>query len=501
VPIQIPAIAIDAPFPICLSVRGDEPGLPQGCHRAANQDCQSGCHSGCHSGRGARANLDTIVRILELKSLGLQDFCSWAVGEFRQRLKGFVSVVSPGSTPRKGRPRKGGERNPQNDPLEDLVAKYRLDEMVFVTRPRMPELADYVNLLSGIWQRHWLTNNGPLHRQLEQRLASYLGVKHVSLFCNGTIALLVALQALRLQSCEVITTPFTFPATAHVLYWHGIRPVFCDVDEKTLNLDPNRIERLIGPRTRAIMPVHVYGIPCDVDAIQKIADRHGLHVIYDAAHAFGVKERGQPLASYGEISMLSFHATKLFTTVEGGALICNSSALHQRIEFLKNFGIADEETVVGPGINGKMNELQAAFGLLQLDGVEEEIQARRELIGIYRRGLADVPGVRVLKVSADTQWNGAYFPIFVDAPTFGMTRDNLYEILKKFNISGRRYFYPLVSAAPCYAALQSSAPAGLPVAECAASQVLCLPIYGALSREQAETIVQVVRECGLLKKA
>ncbi len=363
----------------------------------------------------------------------------------------------------------------------------------------MPKLEDYVELLSGIWDRHWLTNAGPLHGRLEQRLAAYLGVKHVSLFCNGTIALLVALQALRIQSCEVITTPFTFPATPHVLYWNGIRPVFCDIDEKTLNLDANKLERLIGPQTRAILPVHVYGMPCDIEAIQRVANRHGLHVIYDAAHTFGVQRRGRALASYGEISMLSFHATKHFTTIEGGALVSGSAALHERIEFLKNFGIADEETVVGPGINGKMNEFQAAFGLLQLDGVEKEIAQRLELAKIYRSLLGDVPGIRLLGEAPNLRWNGSYFPVFIDENEFGMSRDDLYRTLKSFNIYCRRYFYPLVSSAPCYSALPSAAPGHLPVAERAARRVLCLPIYGSLSAGTVKTISHVVAECGRLR--
>jgi dTDP-4-amino-4,6-dideoxygalactose transaminase len=360
----------------------------------------------------------------------------------------------------------------------------------------MPRLEDYHGLLGEIWESRWLTNGGPMHRQLEERLAAYLGVEHISLFCNGTIALLVALQALRLHSCEVITTPFTFPATAHVLYWNDIQPVFCDIDEHTLTLDPARLERMIGPQTRAVLPVHVFGVPCDIDAIQRIADRHGLHVIYDAAHAFGVQRRDRSLASYGEISMLSFHATKLFTTIEGGALVCGSAALRNRIEFLKNFGIADEETVVGPGINGKMNEFQAAFGLLQLEGVESEIAKRRELGELYRKLLSDVPGVRVLNEPSEARWNGAYFPIFVEEASFGMSRDTLYRVLKNFNIYCRRYFYPLVSNAPCYAALPSSSPSALPVATRAADQVLCLPIYGDLPASTVETICHVIRQCG-----
>src|ERR1022692_1023493 len=286
--------------------------------------------------------------------------------------------------------------------LDQIVNEYRLSEPVYVTRPTMPALEEYTDYLRGIWERRWLTNDGVLHQELERRLCNYLGVEHLSLFCNGTIALLVALNALRINSGEVITTPFTFPATAHVLYWNGIRPVFCDIDEATFNLDPNSIERLIGPDTKAILAVHVYGTPCDVDAIQAIADRHGLRVIYDAAHGFGVKYRGRSILEYGDLSMLSFHATKLFTTIEGGALISRTAAQQHRINFLKNFGIAGEEEVIGPGINGKMDEFQAAFGLLHLRMVEEEMTRRQAVATIYRERLTRVPGLKLLRELADT---------------------------------------------------------------------------------------------------
>ncbi len=250
--------------------------------------------------------------------------------------------------------------------IADLVRRRKLPQPVYVTRPTMPDLAGYAQMLEGIWERKWLTNQGPLHEELEQRLRSFLGVEHLSLFCNGTIALLVALEALRINSGEVITTPFTFPATAHSLYWNRVHPVFCDIDPETFNLDPSKIEHLISADTRAILAVHVYGRPCNVEAIEHIANVHGLHVIYDAAHAFGVRYKGKSILSYGDISILSFHATKLFTTAEGGALVCGSEDRQRRVNSLKNFGIADEETVIGPGINGKMNEFQAAFGLMQL---------------------------------------------------------------------------------------------------------------------------------------
>jgi dTDP-4-amino-4,6-dideoxy-D-glucose transaminase len=385
--------------------------------------------------------------------------------------------------------------------IDRIVKEYRFSEPVYVTRPTMPPLDEYTEYLRGIWERRWLTNDGLLHQELERRLSGYLGVEHVSLFCNGTIALLVALNTLRINSGEVITTPFTFPATAHVLYWNGVRPVFCDVDEQTLNLDPHSIERLIGPDTKAILPVHVYGAPCDVEAIGQIAGRHGLHVIYDAAHAFGVKYQGRPIAEYGDLSMLSFHATKLFTTIEGGALISHTAAQRSRINFLKNFGIAGEEEVIGPGINGKMDEFQAAFGLLHLRMVDEEIARRKTLALVYRERLAGVPGLRLLREPPGTQPNYAYVPVLVDTREYGLSRDELFQVLRSCNIISRKYFYPLVSRAPCYAALPSADPARLPVAERAAQQVLCLPIYGTLAPAAVERICEVIQACQGLRKA
>lgn len=378
--------------------------------------------------------------------------------------------------------------------LEDIISAHRLADPVYVTRPTMPNLDDYTQYLRGIWERRWLTNAGPLHGELERKLVSFLGVEHLSLFCNGAIALQVAFEALRINSGEVITTPFSFPATAHVAYWSRVRPVFCDIDPLTFNIDPSKIERLIGPETRAILPVHVYGHPCDVEAIQKIAEVHGLHVVYDAAHAFGVRYKGRSLLSYGSISMLSFHATKLFTTIEGGALVCGSEAQRNRINFLKNFGIADEETVIGPGINGKMNEFQAAFGLLQLQGVAEEIRRRRALAKIYRDGLRRIPGIFVPDDPPECEANCTYFPILVDRAAYGMSRDDLYLVLRRCNILTRKYFYPLITHAPCYSALPSAAPSNLPVAERVAGQVLCLPMYGTLEAEIARSICSLIAE-------
>jgi dTDP-4-amino-4,6-dideoxygalactose transaminase len=383
-------------------------------------------------------------------------------------------------------------------PFDHIVSAYRLSEPVYVTRPTMPAIDDYSGYLRGIWERRWLTNEGVLHQELERRLCEYLGIEHLSLFCNGTTALLVALNALRIDSGEVITTPFTFPATAHVLYWNGLRPVFCDIDRTTFNIDPNHIERLISSDTKAILAVHVYGTPCDVDAIQAIGDRHGLHVIYDAAHAFGVKYRGQPIVAYGDLSMLSFHATKLFSTIEGGALVSRTAAQRTRINFLKNFGIAGEEEVIGPGINGKMDEFQAAFGLLHLRMVEDEIALRKGIAGIYRERLAEVPGLTLPRESELTQPNYAYVPILVDPDAYGLSRDDLFQTLRRCNIMARKYFYPLVSRAPCYAALPSADPVRLPVAERAASRVLCLPIYGTLPSQSVQTICDVIEACHAL---
>jgi dTDP-4-amino-4,6-dideoxygalactose transaminase len=378
--------------------------------------------------------------------------------------------------------------------VAELIQRCKLPEAVYVTRPAMPDLQQYTRMLEGIWDRKWLTNQGPLHEALEARLCAFLGVEHLSLFCNGTIALLVALEALRINSGEVITTPFSFPATTHSLYWNRVRPVFCDIDPVTLNLDPARIERLISPETRAILAVHVYGRPCDVEAIERIANVHGLQVIYDAAHAFGVRYKGTSILNHGDMSILSFHATKLFSTIEGGALICGSEVRRQRVNSLKNFGIADEETVIGPGINGKMNEFQAAFGLMQLELVEREISHRRALALLYKELLDGIPGLTFLSEIPHTEPTYAYLPVLIDAGRFGMTRDELFGLLRQCNIVARKYFYPLISAAPCYAALPSAASANLPVAERVAKQVLCLPIYGTLASETVRAVCGVIAE-------
>jgi dTDP-4-amino-4,6-dideoxygalactose transaminase len=375
---------------------------------------------------------------------------------------------------------------------KDIIEKYGLADPVFVTQPTMPALDDYQECLKTIWQNRWLTNDGQFHQEFERRLKEYLGVEHLNLFVNGTIALLVALQALRINSGEVITTPFTFAATPHVLYWNNIKPVFCDIEDKTFNIDPSKLEDLIRPDTKAILAVHVYGNPCDVEAIQAIADRHGLQVIYDAAHAFGVEVGGESLMNYGDISAMSFHATKLFSSIEGGALVSNTQRQRTRIDYLKNFGIADEETVIGPGINGKMNEFQASYGLLELDLVEKEISDRRQLVELYRDRLSGISGVSYLDDIEGVRHNYAYFPILIDEDAFGVNRDRLYDILSECNIFPRKYFYPLCSTYPCYSGQPSSNPENLPVATRVSHQVLCLPLYGQLEKKIVETVCNII---------
>jgi dTDP-4-amino-4,6-dideoxygalactose transaminase len=361
---------------------------------------------------------------------------------------------------------------------------------IYVTQPLLPPLEEFVPYLEQIWRNKQLTNAGPFHQQLEGALAEYLGVKHISLFCNATIALVTALQALRIGG-EVITTPYSFVATAHSLLWNGVAPVFVDISPDSLNLDPAKIEAAITPRTSAILPVHVYGRPCDVDAIQKIADTYGLKVIYDAAHSFGTKVPGKSLLECGDLSVLSFHATKVFNTFEGGAIVSPDEKSKRRIDNLKNFGFTDEVTVVAPGINGKMNEIQAAFGLLQLRYVQDAMARRRHIDALYRKALAGVKGI---SMPATPTWehNYAYFPIFV-SPPYPMAREELYEHLKRRNIFARRYFYPLITDFPMYRGLPSAAPDRLPVARGVADSVICLPIYPALADEQAQAVIDAIR--------
>lgn len=361
---------------------------------------------------------------------------------------------------------------------------------IYVTQPALPELADFIPYLEQIWDNKILTNGGPFHQQLEQALCDYLGVKYISLFTNGTLALVTALQALRITG-EVITTPYSFVATSHSLLWNGIKPVFVDIDKATLNLDPNKIEAAITPRCTAIMPVHCYGHPCAVDHIQKIADNYNLKVIYDAAHAFGVQYNHASILNYGDLSVLSFHATKVFNTFEGGAIVCPDEKTKQRIDHLKNFGFVDEVTVVAPGINGKMSEINAAFGLLQLKSIDENLQKRQVIDAYYRAALADVTGIHCLADSGETVANYAYFPILV-RPDYPLTRNQLFEKLRDNGIYARRYFYPLISDFPMYRGLPSATPDNLPVAAKSANEVICLPIYPTFERTQQNDIIALI---------
>ena len=364
---------------------------------------------------------------------------------------------------------------------------------IYVTQPALPPLDEFVESLKEIWGNKWLTNNGPFHQQFEKALAEYLGVKYISLFSNGTLALITALQTLKISG-EVITTPFSFVATTHSLWWNGIKPVFVDIEPDYFNLDVAKIEAAITPQTTAIMPVHVYGNPCNVDQIQKIADTYGLKVIYDAAHAFGVNIEGKSVLNFGDLSILSFHSTKVFNTIEGGAIICHDEKTKQRIDYLKNFGIADEVTVVAPGINAKMNELQAAYGMLQLKYVDSNILKRKLITERYREQLKNVNGIHILDDINNVRHGYSYLPILVNTKEYGSTRDELFDKLKDNNIIGRRYFYPLISEFPTYRGLPSANPSNLPVAEKIASQVLCLPIYPDLSFDIVDRICSIIEK-------
>lgn len=366
------------------------------------------------------------------------------------------------------------------------------EKTITVTSPLLPDLKEFEKYLEDIWSRKWLTNNGFYHKELEKSLSEYLGVPYLSLFTNGTLPLITALQALRITG-EVITTPYSFVATTHSIWWNGIKPVFVDVDEKTGNLDPEKIEAAITPRTTAIMPVHVYGTPCDTMRIKEIADKYGLKVIYDAAHAFGVKVDGKSILEEGDISTLSFHATKVYNTVEGGALVCRDEATKKRIDYLKNFGFADEVTVVAPGINSKMDEIRSAYGLLNLRQVDMAIESRKSTAQKYRDGLKDVEGLRWLSDIEGVRHNYSYFPLFVDEKKYGMSRDALYAKLKENNILGRRYFYPLISEFSTYRGLESAAPENLPVAHRLASSVICLPMYAFMEDADVERVIECVR--------
>lgn len=364
------------------------------------------------------------------------------------------------------------------------------DAKVFVTQPFLPPLEEFLPYLQQIWDNKILTNGGPFHIQFEQALCEHLGVEHVALFTNGTLALVTALQALRVTG-EVITTPYSFVATSHSLLWNGIRPIFVDVDPNTLNLDPAKIEAAITPQTTAILPVHCYGHPCDVEAIQHIADIYNLKVIYDAAHAFGVQDAGGSILRHGDLSVLSFHATKTFSTFEGGAIVCPDAKTKQRIDHLKNFGFVDETTVVAPGINGKMSEFNAALGVLQLKYIDGAIARRAAIDALYRHVLAGVPGIRCLEDSGETVRNHGYFPILVE-PDYPISRDALYDKLKAHGYHARRYFFPLISDFPMYRGLPSARRDNLAVAAAMAERVLCLPIFPALEDGTVRAIAEVL---------
>ena len=364
-------------------------------------------------------------------------------------------------------------------------------DIITVTSPLLPNLDEFTDSLKEIWESKWITNNGQFHQKLEAALAEYLKVPYVSLFTNGTLPLLTALQALRITG-EVITTPYSFVATTHALWWNGIKPVFVDIDPSTGNIDPQKIEAAITPRTTAILPVHVYGKPCDTEAIQAIADKYGLKVIYDAAHAFGVEVNGESLLNAGDMSTLSFHATKVFNTIEGGAMVMHDEKTKQRIDYLKNFGFANEVEVVGPGINSKMDEIRSAYGLLNLKQVDAAIAARQKVAVAYREALRNVDGISFWDDMPGVRHNYSYFPIFVDAEKYGMTRDELYMKMKDQGVWGRRYFYPLISEFSTYRGLESSRPENLPNAHMMANTVICLPMHHALEENEIDRILESI---------
>jgi dTDP-4-amino-4,6-dideoxygalactose transaminase len=368
----------------------------------------------------------------------------------------------------------------------------RNDEHIYVTQPFLPSLKEYTALLEKIWANKQVTNNGPFHQKLEQELCDYLGVKYISLFCNGTIALLIAMKALRISD-EVITTPFSFVATAHSIKWNGSRPVFSDISAKSCNLDPNLIERMITDKTTCILPVHVYGNPCNFAKIHEVAKKYDLKVIYDAAHAFGVEEKGKSILNKGDLSVLSFHGTKVFNTFEGGAIVSKSKNMKRRIDNLKNFSISDELSVTGLGINGKMNELQAAMGLIQLKHYKQIMNKRMMLDKLYRDELKNINGIHVLEIAKDIQHNYSYFPIFINEKKYGKSRDRMYNEFVQNNIHVRRYFFPLISQFSEYKSLPSAKKSNLPNADRMSREVLCLPIYPDLSLNDIERVINILR--------
>ena len=368
-----------------------------------------------------------------------------------------------------------------------------IDKPIYVTSPLLPSLEDFTFLLKEIWESKMLTNNGNFHQKLEEELAKYLKVPYLSLFTNGTLPLITALQAMRITG-EVITTPFSFVATTHSLWWNGIKPVFVDIEPETCNLDPSKIEAAITPRTTAIMPVHVYGKPCKTKEIQEIANKYGLKVIYDAAHAFGVEINGESILNFGDMATLSFHATKVYNTLEGGALVVHDEQTKKRIDYLKNFGFASETEVVAPGINSKVDEVRAAYGLLNLKQVDHAINSRRKAAIRYRDELQGVKGITFFNDIPGVRHNYSYFPIFINAEEYGMTRDELYFKMKEYNVFGRRYFYPLISTFSTYRGLDSANPDNLPVATQMSNNVICLPMHHALSENEVEYILQIIKK-------
>ena len=366
-------------------------------------------------------------------------------------------------------------------------------KVITVTSPLLPDLDEFNELLKDIWNRKWITNNGHYHQELEKALCEYLKVPYISLFTNGTLPLITALQALRITG-EVITTPYSFVATTHSLWWNGIKPVFVDIDPATGNIDPDKIEAAITPKTTAIMPVHVYGKPCDVKRIQEIADKYGLKIIYDAAHAFGVEVNGESILKAGDMSTLSFHATKVYNTIEGGALVMHDEQTKKRIDYLKNFGFAGETEVVAPGINSKMDEMRSAYGLLNLRQVDKAIEARHQVAVKYREALRDVPGITFFDDMPGVKHNYSYFPIFVDTEQYGMTRDELYFKMKEHDVLGRRYFYPLISTFSTYRGLESATRENLPNAYKMADEVICLPMHHALSQEDINKTISIIKK-------
>jgi len=367
----------------------------------------------------------------------------------------------------------------------------KFPEPIYVTRPLLPPLEKVTARLADVWSSQWMTNAGAQHNALEAAVRRYLGVQELSLFNNGTIALLCAIGALELTG-EVITTPFTFPATPHALSWSRVTPVFADIDPVRLTLDPARVEERITPKTTGILAVHVYGIPCDVEGLAAVASRHGLKLVYDAAHAFGVTVNGRGIGTFGDATMFSFHATKLFHTAEGGAIACADPALRARIDRLKNFGIDGPERVPVVGINGKMSELSAALGLAVLDCMDEELGRRRTILDRYRRQLGSTPGITVIKEPAGVVSSLQYCAIRIDAQTFGCSRDVVHDRLREFNIVTRKYFYPLCSEYPAYRNLPSASKANLPVASKVVDEVLCLPLYGTLPLDVVDAICELV---------